>query len=218
MRDVEVHPGNSNWLYAGTEVGIFASEDGGGSWGVPHDGPNNAPVDELFFMGTNLVAVTHGRGMFKQTPAAGPSMPSLSIDDVAVTEGNSGTTPATFTVTLSGPSAQTVTVNYATSDVTAAAGSDYTAVNGTLTFAPGGPTTQLVTVNVSGDTTAEATETFRVTLSSPSNATLADAQGIGTVEGQRLYQLVRQSTGSRERLFEIEFLDPGAQAYAFTFG
>ncbi|GAA4335761.1 cytochrome c biogenesis protein DipZ [Variovorax defluvii] len=45
-----------------------------------------------------------------------------------------------------------------------------------------------------------------------------DAEGIGTIEGQRLYQLVRQSTGSRDRLFEIEFLDPGAQAYAFTFG
>ncbi|OUL99679.1 cytochrome c biogenesis protein DipZ [Variovorax sp. JS1663] len=45
-----------------------------------------------------------------------------------------------------------------------------------------------------------------------------DAQGIGTIDGQRLYQLVRQSAGTRDRLFEIEFLDPGAQAYAFTFG
>jgi thiol-disulfide isomerase/thioredoxin len=45
-----------------------------------------------------------------------------------------------------------------------------------------------------------------------------DAQGNGTVTAQRLYQLVRQSGGSRERLFEIEFLDPGAQAYTFTFG
>jgi thiol-disulfide isomerase/thioredoxin len=45
-----------------------------------------------------------------------------------------------------------------------------------------------------------------------------DAQGNGTVTAQRLYQLVRQSAGSRERLFEIEFLDPGAQAYTFTFG
>jgi hypothetical protein len=43
-----------------------------------------------------------------------------------------------------------------------------------------------------------------------------DAQGLGTIEGQRLYQLVRQGH-ARERLFEIEFLDAGAQAYAFTF-
>lgn len=64
VRDLEVHPTNSNWLYAGTEVGIFTSEDGGATWGLPHDGPSNASVDELFFMGTTLVAVTHGRGMF----------------------------------------------------------------------------------------------------------------------------------------------------------
>jgi hypothetical protein len=45
-----------------------------------------------------------------------------------------------------------------------------------------------------------------------------DAEGNGTVDSQRLYQLVRQSNGSGERLFEIEFLDPGVQGYAFTFG
>ncbi|HYP69792.1 MAG TPA: cytochrome c biogenesis protein DipZ, partial [Variovorax sp.] len=45
-----------------------------------------------------------------------------------------------------------------------------------------------------------------------------DAQGNGTVDGQRLYQLVRQANGNRSRVFEIEFLDPGARAYAFTFG
>ena len=45
-----------------------------------------------------------------------------------------------------------------------------------------------------------------------------DAEGNGVVERQKLYQLVRQGKGSRSRVFEIEFLDPGAQAYAFTFG
>jgi thiol-disulfide isomerase/thioredoxin len=45
-----------------------------------------------------------------------------------------------------------------------------------------------------------------------------DAQGFGTIGAQKLYQLVRQSGGDRDRLFEIEFLDPGAQAYVFTFG
>ena len=45
-----------------------------------------------------------------------------------------------------------------------------------------------------------------------------DAQGFGTIDGQRLYQLVRQSSGTKDRQFEIEFLDAGAQAYAFTFG
>jgi len=45
-----------------------------------------------------------------------------------------------------------------------------------------------------------------------------DAAGNGRVDGQRLYQLVRQQDPTRERLFTIEFLDPGAEAYAFTFG
>ena len=45
-----------------------------------------------------------------------------------------------------------------------------------------------------------------------------DADGNGTITAQRLYQLVRQASGSGERLFEIRFLDPGVQAYAFTFG
>jgi cytochrome c biogenesis protein CcdA/thiol-disulfide isomerase/thioredoxin len=45
-----------------------------------------------------------------------------------------------------------------------------------------------------------------------------DADGNGTITGQRLYQLVRQANGSGERVFEITFLDPGVQAYAFTFG
>jgi hypothetical protein len=45
-----------------------------------------------------------------------------------------------------------------------------------------------------------------------------DAQGFGTIDGQRLYQLVRQQANEKDRLFEIEFLDAGAQAYVFTFG
>ncbi|HVE54882.1 MAG TPA: cytochrome c biogenesis protein DipZ, partial [Ramlibacter sp.] len=45
-----------------------------------------------------------------------------------------------------------------------------------------------------------------------------DANGLGTIDGHRLYQLVRQANPGRERLFEIEFLDGGASAYAFTFG
>jgi len=45
-----------------------------------------------------------------------------------------------------------------------------------------------------------------------------DEQGIGTIDRQRLYQLVRQRANTGDRRFEIEFLDPGAQAYVFTFG
>ncbi len=68
FRDVDVHPRNSDWLYVATEVGIFTSEDGGASWWLPHDGPANVSVDELFWMNDTLVAATHGRGLFTVTP------------------------------------------------------------------------------------------------------------------------------------------------------
>jgi Calx-beta domain/FG-GAP-like repeat len=112
---------------------------------------------------------------------AGAILPSLSINDVSVTEGNAGTTNANFTVTLSAASTTAVTVNYATADQTATAPGDYTATNGTLTFAPG-ETTKPVTVLVNGDTNFELNETFAVNLSSvSSNATILDNQGIGTI-------------------------------------
>src|SRR5690606_35996465 len=87
---------------------------------------------------------------------------------------------ATFTVTLSAASGRSVSVNYATSNGTATAGSDYTATSGTLTFTPG-QTTKTITVPIANDTQPESSETFTVTLSGASNATIADATGIGTI-------------------------------------
>ena len=107
-------------------------------------------------------------------------LPTLSIGDVAVAEGNSGTGAATFTVTLSAASTSTVTVAYATANGTATAGSDYVAQSGTLTFTAG-QTAKTIAVVVNGDTTVEPSETFTVTLSSPSGATLADGVGLGTI-------------------------------------
>jgi len=108
------------------------------------------------------------------------TQPSLTVDDPSVTEGDAGTANLTFTVTLAPASSQTVTVDYATSDGTATAGSDYTAATGTLTFNPS-VTTQTVSVVVSGDGVIEPDETVVLTLSNPSNATIGDATGTGTI-------------------------------------
>ena len=113
-------------------------------------------------------------------PRSSSSTPSLSIGDVSVNEGQSGSTNATFTVALSAASSQTVTVNYATANGTATAGSDYTAASGTLTFTAG-QTSKTVTVPVAGDTAIESNETFTVNLTGPTNATLADGQAVGTI-------------------------------------
>ena len=147
------------------------------------NGDTTVEPDETFFVNlsnpTNAtIAKGQGIGVINNDDA--PPPPSLTINDVTVTEGNSGTTDATFTATLSSSSNQTVTVQYATADGTATAGSDYQASSGTLTFAPG-QTSKTITVLVNGDTSIESDETFSVNLSNATNATIADAQGIGTI-------------------------------------
>ncbi len=67
VRSLVINPTNANWLYIGTEVGVFTSEDGGSTWKLPQDGPSNVSVDELFWMNDTLVAATHGRGLFRTT-------------------------------------------------------------------------------------------------------------------------------------------------------
>ena len=129
----------------------------------------SAAVGATVFDGVGLGTILNDEG------------PVLRINDVSKAEGNSGTTPFTFTVSLSPASADTVTVKYATANDTATAGSDYAAVSVTrLTFIPG-ETSKTVTVNVIGDTIPEPNETFFVNLSSPSGATLFDGQGLGTI-------------------------------------
>jgi hypothetical protein len=88
---------------------------------------------------------------------------------------------AVFTVSLSGPSAQPVSVNYSTADGTATAGVDYDVASGTLVFAPG-ELTKTVSVAVRGDTAFESDETFHLTLSAPSGAALGgNADALGTI-------------------------------------
>jgi hypothetical protein len=106
--------------------------------------------------------------------------PTISVSDMTVTEGNSGTSLGNFTVKLSVAPVQTVTVNYATADGTASDGSDYVAGSGTLTFNPG-QMSKTITVSVNGDRLAEPDEHFFVNLTSPSGAVIADGQGGGTI-------------------------------------
>ncbi len=106
--------------------------------------------------------------------------PAFSINNVSIQEGNSGTTNAVFTVTLSTPMTTTATVKYATVNGTATAGSDYAATSGTLTFSAG-QTSKTITVVIKGDTSVEPNETFAVQLSSPTKAILANATGTCTI-------------------------------------
>ena len=97
-----------------------------------------------------------------------------------MSEGNSGSQDVTFGVSLSAASGKSVQVHWATADGTATQPGDYAAAAGDLTFAPG-ETSKSVTVHVNGDTVVEPDERFVVNLSSPVNATLADAQATSTI-------------------------------------
>ena len=109
-------------------------------------------------------------------------LPWLSIDDVDVVEGDSGTTQAQFTVSLSEAPTAAVTVQFDTYDDTATlADGDYAAKSVLLTFNPGDPLTQIVNVDVAGDTQIEPNEVFFARLSGAANAIIADPHGVGAI-------------------------------------
>jgi Calx-beta domain/Bacterial Ig domain/FG-GAP-like repeat/Bacterial cadherin-like domain len=109
--------------------------------------------------------------------------PTVSIANAIAKEGNTGTTPITFTATLSSASDEEIKVNYAVTDGTATSGSDYEPLkNSELVFAPG-QTTQTLKLDIKGDTEVEKNETFFVDLNNPTNTTIATkgGRGIGTI-------------------------------------
>jgi len=106
--------------------------------------------------------------------------PTISINDVSVTEGNSGTKAATFTLTLSGPSVEPIAIRAITAPGTATESSDYNPINLVVIFQPG-VVTRTLDVSIIGDTNLEPNETFFVNLSEPFGTTIADGQGVGTI-------------------------------------
>lgn len=141
----------------------------------------NEPLERFFVNVTNVSGASVVDPQGRATIQNDDALPTLSIDDVTLVEGNSGFTRAVFTVTLNATSAQNVTVIYASSNGTATAGIDYGSVSGTLTFAPG-ELTQTISPAVLGDTEVEADETFAINLSGAINATIADGAGQGTIQ------------------------------------
>jgi chitinase len=109
-----------------------------------------------------------------------PVLPTLSIADASISEGNVGSSELSFTVSLSQAATGPVTVKFATGNGTATAGSDYTAGSGTVTFAAG-ETSKVVKVAIAANTAVEANETLKVTLSAASGATIARATATGAI-------------------------------------
>lgn len=165
---------------AGTGVTMGSRRVDDGKWKIKRENPPTIPcrVRAEQLSSTGSVIATLERDV-KDRPSiceTAPNPPSLSVNDVTVTEGGS----AVFTVTLSAAATQPVTVVASTANGTAVAPGDFTArTNVTLTF-PAGTTAQSFAVATVNDTAVESTETFTVNLSGATNATIARATGTGT--------------------------------------
>jgi hypothetical protein len=164
----------------GTWAVVFPPGDTAETVNVPVRGDRVWEADETLTVDLSGAANAtlgnaQGEGTILNDDAQG-----LSIADVDVAEPVSGTRPAVFTVTLSPTSASPVTVDYATTALSASAGSDYDQASGTLTFDPG-VSTRTLSVTVRADALAEGVESFRVDLSGSSGAGIAYGQAIGRI-------------------------------------
>jgi hypothetical protein len=126
LRTIAFVPGSASAIVVGGAEGVFRmATDNPGVWSQLGTGLTNAPVWDMDYDETDdtLVVATMGRGVWKLTPVTNLG-PVLSINDVTITEGNLATTVATFNVTLTPASTETVTVSYATIDGSATAASN----------------------------------------------------------------------------------------------
>jgi hypothetical protein len=148
--------------------------------------------------------------------------PKLYIADASLIEGNSGTTMANFVVSLTQPAVVPVTFNAATANVTAAAGSDYTATSRIGVTIPVGSTTATISVPVAGDIAVEGTETFKVTVNNVVGATLADGTAIGTIRNDDALlsigdvAIVEGSSGTKAATFTVKLSTVSASPVTFN--
>jgi len=137
-------------------------------------------TQETFFLDISnvqnaTVSSNQGKGFINDDDG-----PTISINDVTITEGNSGTKAATFTLSLSGPSVETIAIRATTAPGTATAASDYNSFDSAVIFQPG-TVTRTMDVAIIGDTNLEPNETFSVNLSEPFGTTIADGTGAATI-------------------------------------
>ncbi|MBA2625830.1 MAG: hypothetical protein H0U89_09520 [Acidimicrobiia bacterium] len=176
---------------AGHVVGRSTTSSGDGH-AFLHEGSSMVDLNSLIPAGTGWVLHEatgindHGQivgsgthnGVYR--PFLLSPAPEASIGDASVTEGDSGTRLATFTVSLDHTTSRSVSVGWATSNGSASAPGDYTAASGTVTFAPF-QRTRTLSVTVKGDLAVEANERFTVTLSAPNGVTVGDGVAQGSI-------------------------------------
>ncbi|MCG8428596.1 MAG: PQQ-dependent sugar dehydrogenase, partial [Chromatiales bacterium] len=138
---------------------------------------------DISFVAGRSIALHNG---FRALPNArfnayiGSTPPDISVENASQTESDSGTNTLLFPVTLSNPYTLPVSMSYSTQNISASAGTDYTATSGSLVI-PAGQGGGTISVTIHGDTDAEPNETLQLTLSNPQHAYFADNQAVGTL-------------------------------------
>ncbi len=179
-----VNPTNTSWLYAGTDVGVFTSTNGGSTWSTSNDGPANVRVNQLFWFNATsgsleLIAATHGRGMF-ETPVSSSSTPAdpvPTISGLSKTSTMVGTAAFTLTVTGSGfVNGSTAQWNGSSLSTSVQSGTQLAALITAADLATAG--TDAITVSnpvISGGGGTSASQSFAVDNPAPTIAGLSPA-------------------------------------------
>jgi hypothetical protein len=194
------------------------------------DGDLDLFIDDRDYVAKGDYAwINNGAGVFAPYTGAVTSLspaPAISITDVAVAEGNSGTRLLTFTVGLSSISAAAVTYDVATLDNTATSGSDYMARSLSGQSIPAGQASQAFAVTINGDVAAEAAETFFVTLDNVAGATVANGTAAGTITNDEApstlsindVSLVEGASGTKVMNFTVSLSAPAAGPVTYDIG
>ncbi|MBI2823693.1 MAG: hypothetical protein HYX69_03260 [Planctomycetia bacterium] len=228
--DINTNPTNQDFQAASGDL-TFAPGETTKTIAITINADNLNEANEQFFVNLSApMRATIGTAQGVGTIADdGDPVPAMSISPATAAEGNTGTTPLVFTVTLDRPSGQTVTVNFATAEGgganPATEGTDYDANSGTLTFAAG-ETSKTITVNARGDTTDEPDETFLVKLSAATHATIEISQATGTITDDDPLpaisvddpSIVEGTGGSKSIPFAVTLSNPSSQTITVQYG
>ena len=170
-----IDPTNSSHIYAGTDIGVYNSTDGGASWNPYGTGlPRSAFFDLAIQIPSRILrAATHGRGIWETSipNTAAANTAQFSASSQSVNETFHQTTKLDLTVTRTGDTSGAATIDYASADGTASERSDYLAALGTLHFVAG-ETSKTIAVFIVDDSFGEGPETFSVNLTNPVGCTL----------------------------------------------
>jgi hypothetical protein len=170
-----IDPTNSSHIYAGTDIGVYNSTDGGVSWNPYGTGLPRSAVFDLAIQSPSRIlrAATHGRGIWETSipNTAAANAVQFSTSSQSVNETLNQTTKIDLTVTRAGDTSGAATIDYASADGTASERSDYLAALGTLHFAAG-ETSKTIPVFIVDDRFGEGLETFSITLTNPVGCTL----------------------------------------------